>query len=125
MSAICHGVQLFADTKNADGKSVLHDVGTTALPGIMESSVYHGTRLLLGDYYKAYGHGSPNVETIVRNALDDPSTQWFSSASLITPFVVEDKVHNYTSGRWPGDSALLAEKTIEMVRAATADGANT
>ncbi|KAH9810509.1 class I glutamine amidotransferase-like protein [Teratosphaeria destructans] len=115
--AICHGVQVLAHAKTADGISVLHNVATTALPGITESSVYHGTRLVLGDYYKTYGGNSPTVETVVRKALKSPNKQWLCSAILTSPFVVEDKFHNYISGRWPGDAEVLSRKTIEMARA--------
>ncbi|KAF2771552.1 class I glutamine amidotransferase-like protein [Teratosphaeria nubilosa] len=114
--AICHGVQLLAHATTADGISVLHNVATTALPGIAESSVYHGTRLVLGDYYKTYGASSPTVQTVVRKALKIPNKQWLCSAILTSPFVVEDKFHNYISGRWPGDAELLSRKTIEMAR---------
>ena len=63
--AICHGVMALCEGKTADGKSVLHDATTTALPGTMEGVAYHGTRLFLGDYYKTYGAGSETVEEYV------------------------------------------------------------
>jgi len=65
VAAICHGVQTVSAACLPDGRSVLHDVTTTALPGAMESSIYWLTRPFLGDYYKTYGKGSENVETIV------------------------------------------------------------
>jgi hypothetical protein len=66
VAAICHGVQVVSAATLPDGKSVLHDVTTTALPGAMESSIFWLTRPFLGDYYKTYGKGTDNVETIVR-----------------------------------------------------------
>jgi putative intracellular protease/amidase len=65
VAAICHGVQVLSAAKLPEGKSVLHDVTTTALPGAMESSIFWLTRPFLGDYYKTYGKGTENVETIV------------------------------------------------------------
>lgn len=115
-AAICHGVQALAHAKGADGKSVLYEVNTTALPGIFENSAYHGTRLFLGDYYKTYGAGTANVENIVREALKDPAKQWKSSANPSSPFVVDNEGWSYLSGRWPGDAPLLSERTIEMVK---------
>lgn len=114
--AICHGVQALAHTVGKDGKSVIHDVNTTALPGSFENAAYFGTRLVLGDYYKTYGAGTANVENVVKNALDDPAKQWKSSANPGTPFVVENEAWNYLSGRWPGDAPLLAEKVVNLVK---------
>jgi hypothetical protein len=85
VGAICHGVQVLAASKitSPDGKvtgqSVLHDATTTALPGMMESSIFWMTRLWLGDYYKTYGAGTANVETVVRGVLDDAGSQYRSS----------------------------------------------
>jgi putative intracellular protease/amidase len=85
VGAICHGVQVLAASKitSPDGKvtgqSVLHDTTTTALPGMMESSIFWMTRLWLGDYYKTYGAGTANVETVVRGVLDDAGSQYRSS----------------------------------------------
>jgi putative intracellular protease/amidase len=67
IAAICHGVMVLSETGGPDGKSVLHEAETTALPGKMESGVFWGTRMFLGDYYKTYGAGSDNVETSVRS----------------------------------------------------------
>jgi putative intracellular protease/amidase len=86
VAAICHGVQVLAATHLPDGKSVLHDVTTTALPGFMEGSIFWMTRLFLGDYYKTYGAGTDNVETFVRKKLDDPRKQYFNSLGF-TPLV--------------------------------------
>jgi putative intracellular protease/amidase len=116
-AAVCHGVQVLAHAKDSTGKSVLHDVATTALPGIFESSAYQSTRLFLGDYYKTYGAGSPNVEDYVKEALDAPSEQWRSSANPATPFVVEDEQYNYLSGRWPGDAEALAKRVVALMNA--------
>jgi hypothetical protein len=69
VAAICHGVQVLSAATLSDGKSVLHDVTTTALPGAMESSIYWLTCSFLGDYYKTYGKGTDNVETVVRTCF--------------------------------------------------------
>ncbi|KAK5121457.1 hypothetical protein LTR85_005290 [Meristemomyces frigidus] len=114
-AAICHGVQVLANSTGLSGKSVLQYVTTTALPGLMESAAYQSTRLFLGDYYKTYGAGTANVEDFVKKSLNDPSKQWRSSANPALPFVVEDEGHNYLSGRWPGDAQLLAEKVVRLV----------
>jgi putative intracellular protease/amidase len=73
VAAICHGVQVLAETKDKDGKSIICDVKTTALPHVMEEGIFNATRLFLGDYYKTYGAGTPSVQTIVTNALNDTS----------------------------------------------------
>lgn len=65
VAAICHGVQTISAATLPDGKSVLHDATTTALPGAMESGIFWLTYPFLGDYYKTYGKGTDNVETIV------------------------------------------------------------
>ena len=115
--AICHGVQLLAHSVDStSGKSVLAGVQTTALPGSFEDLAYHGTKLVLGDYYKTYGAGTANVEDIVKKTLNNPETQWKSSSSMLAPFIVQDPTWNYISGRWPGDAPLLAEKIVEMVK---------
>ena len=68
VAAICHGVQTLSAATLPDGKSVLHDATTTALPGTMESGIFWATRAFLGDYYKTYGKGTDNVEDIVSTA---------------------------------------------------------
>lgn len=73
LAAICHGVQVLASSSYPDGKSVIHDVETTALPSAFEQSVFQATRLFLGDYYKTYGASSPPVQEIVTSKLDNPS----------------------------------------------------
>lgn len=114
-AAVCHGVQLLAHAKTAEGVSVLHDVETTTLPGIFETSVYATTRLFLGDYYKTYGGGTDNVATIVQASLDDSTAQFKSSIDTTRPFVVEDKKYRYISARWPGDAEEMGKKIIEAL----------
>jgi len=84
LAAICHGVQVLATASLPDGKSVMHDAKTTALPAIMEQGIYHATKLFLGDYYKTYGAGTDSVEEIVKKRLDDRS-QFAGSANPATP----------------------------------------
>ena len=78
ISAICHGVMVLSETSGADGKCIIHDATTTALPAMFEQSIFWGTRLVLGDYYKTYGAGSESVEQSVTKRLDQ-STQFRSS----------------------------------------------
>ena len=73
VAAICHGVQVLAMAKNEDGKSVICETKTTALPAMMEQSIFQATRLFLGDYYKTYGAGTDPVEKVVADSLNDPS----------------------------------------------------
>ncbi|PVI06404.1 class I glutamine amidotransferase-like protein [Periconia macrospinosa] len=115
VAAVCHGVQVLSKAKYADtGKSVLHDVTTTALTSFMEQSIYQATRLFLGDYYKTYGAGTPSVEEYVRRELDDPDTQFKSSMSF-APFVVKDDKYNYISARFPGDVEEFGKAVVEAV----------
>jgi putative intracellular protease/amidase len=65
VAAVCHGVQVLSQTDGADGKSVIHECVTTALPTRFEQVAFWGTRAFLGDYYKTYGAGSDNVEESV------------------------------------------------------------
>lgn len=116
LAAICHGVQVLAAATYHDGKSVLHDVETTALIGLMEQGIFQATRLFLGDYYKTYGAGTPSVQQIVTDKLDKP--EQFKSSLSSSPFVVEDPTYNYLSARFPPDAAELAKRTIEMVKKA-------
>lgn len=84
LAAICHGVQVLAmASREDDGKSVLHDVKTTALPAFMEQGIFHATKLFLGDYYKTYGAGTDSVETIVKKKLSDPAQ--FASSTSFSP----------------------------------------
>ena len=65
IAAICHGVLAVSEATYDDGKSLLHNVATTTLPGTFESGIYQTTKIFLGDYYKTYGAGSENVEDMV------------------------------------------------------------
>lgn len=119
VGAVCHGVMVLsssvypAGTSNA-GKSVLHDVDTTALPATFEKVAYYGTKLWLGDYYKTYGAGSENVQDSVTKVLDDKSQ--FKNYVGMSPFVVEDKRYRYVSARFPGDAKLLSKKLVQLVK---------
>ncbi|CAJ2508538.1 Uu.00g135640.m01.CDS01 [Anthostomella pinea] len=113
VAAVCHGVMVLAESKDATGRSVLRDCVTTALPAKFEQLAYWGTRAFLGDYYKTYGHGSENVEESVTKVLGNPA-QWKTSMNL-GAFVVEDEQHNYISARYPGDVEMLAEESIKLL----------
>ncbi|KAE9369943.1 class I glutamine amidotransferase-like protein [Stipitochalara longipes BDJ] len=115
VAAICHGVMVLSETQDAEGKSIIHECDTTALPARFEQVAFWGTRAFLGDYYKTYGVGSDDVEVSVRKRLDDPAKQYKNSLSL-SPFIVQDQKYNYLSGRFPNDARLLAEKTIDLVK---------
>jgi putative intracellular protease/amidase len=65
VAAVCHGVMVLSQTEGADGKSIIHECVTTALPARFEQVAFWGTRAFLGDYYKTYGSGSENVEDSV------------------------------------------------------------
>lgn len=65
MAAVCHGVMVLSETEGKDGKSVIHECVTTALPARFEQVAFWGTRAFLGDYYKTYGVGSDDVEVSV------------------------------------------------------------
>ena len=68
VAAICHGVMVLANSKDAEGRSVIRECLTTTLPSKMEQAAYWGTRAFLGDYYKTYGAKSEDVEQAVRYA---------------------------------------------------------
>lgn len=85
VAAICHGPQALANATRADGKSVLHDCTTTGLPSMMEQSIFHATRLVLGDYYKTYGAGTDSVQTAITKKLGDPSQ--YKSSMGTAPYV--------------------------------------
>lgn len=146
LAAICHGVQILAFTPSlssstqsyplaldsahiepqvaSEYKSVIHDCRTTAFPGFMETAIYQATRLFLGDYFKTYGGGSPNVEDYVKCGLDNPEAQFDAgpgvlSGRLTQPFIVEDDRYRYVSGRFQPDAERLAQRAVEMVRAAS------
>lgn len=65
IAAVCHGVMVLSESKDATGRSVIHDCITTALPSQFEKTAYWGTRAFLGDYYKTFGHGSEDVQQSV------------------------------------------------------------
>jgi putative intracellular protease/amidase len=115
IAAIGQSILPLARAKMADGKSVLHDATTTCLPDIFEDIAFWVTRPLLGDYYKTYGPGFTEVEREVKEALEDPDTQ-FKSSRLPGAWCVEGPKYNYISGRWPGDSRILAEETVKLVK---------
>ena len=85
LAAICHGVQILASASHSDGKSLIQDVQTTALPHAMEQGIFQATRLFLGDYYKTYGAGTPSVLEIVTKALEKPSQ--FKNSLSPSPYV--------------------------------------
>ncbi|KIX02809.1 uncharacterized protein Z518_08752 [Rhinocladiella mackenziei CBS 650.93] len=117
IAAICHGVQILAMASTNEGKSVLHDVQTTALPALMEQGIFYTTRLFLGDYYKTYGAGTDPVEEIVRKRLSE--RRQFASSIRPTPFVALDPKYNYLSARFPPDAKTLAKKAVAMVNEVT------
>ena len=80
VAAICHGVMVLSESSLPDGKSVLHDATTTALPGFMEQSIFWGTRLFLGDYYKVrtFWKCSSLCCTNSRAARRSPGTRYCS-----------------------------------------------
>ncbi|KAG9228906.1 class I glutamine amidotransferase-like protein [Amylocarpus encephaloides] len=120
VAAVCHGVMVLSETEGHDGRSVIHECETTALPTRFEQAAFWGTRVWLGGYYKTYGVGSENVEESVTKKLDDP--RQFQRSLGMGPFVVEDKKYNYLSGRFPNDAQLLAERTIALVQGTLASG---
>jgi len=65
VAAVCHGVMVLSETEGKDGKSVIHECVTTALPARFEQVAFWVTRAFLGDYYKTYGVGSDDVEVSV------------------------------------------------------------
>lgn len=81
VAAICHGVMVLSESSLPDGKSVIHDATTTALPGFMEQSIFWATRAFLGDYYKTYGARSESVQASVEKRLDNPKKQYYNSLS--------------------------------------------
>ncbi|GAM86910.1 hypothetical protein ANO11243_049310 [Dothideomycetidae sp. 11243] len=115
LAAICHGVQVLAHATDKKGKSLIHDVETTALMGTMETSIFWVTRPFLGDYYKTYGAGTPSVEESVKAKLDSPETQWKGNLSP-TPFTHRDPKLRYISARFPPDAEKLAKEAVEMVK---------
>jgi putative intracellular protease/amidase len=116
VAAICHGVLAVARATDEHGRSVLHDRRTTCLPKYMERAAYLLTFWKLGRYYRTY---PAYVEEEVRAALAAPDQFERGPRTLIArgtrdddgpAFVVEDGA--YVSGRWPGDSYLVAKRFI-------------
>ena len=125
LAAICHGVQVLAFTPDPEimDKSILHACRTTALPSFMESTIYTMTSPFLGDYYKTYGKGTPDVEEYVKKGLDEPEQQFVQGPKwwgMRTPMTVEDDAYRYVSGRFPPDAAKVAQRAVEMVKEARA-----
>ncbi|KND89031.1 Uncharacterized protein C14C4.04 [Tolypocladium ophioglossoides CBS 100239] len=112
VGAVCHGVMVLSEAKDAEGRSVLHGCTTTTLPARFEQLAFWGTRVFLGDYYKTYGACSKDVEDLVRKELADPAH--LKSSLIPTPFVVEDENFNYISARFPGDVRLMFEKLVNL-----------
>jgi hypothetical protein len=73
---------VLSETKRSDGKSVIYECDTTALPARFEQVAYWGTRLFLGNYYKTYGAGSDDVEVSVRKNLAEPEKQYKNSLGM-------------------------------------------
>ncbi|KAH9890797.1 class I glutamine amidotransferase-like protein [Xylariomycetidae sp. FL2044] len=113
IAAVCHGVMVLSETRAADGRSILRDCLTTALPARFEQGVYWATRPLLGDYYKTFGHGSESVEESVTKILGNPAQ--FRSSLNPGGFIVEDEQYNYISARYPGDAELFAEEIMKLL----------
>ena len=65
VAAVCHGVMVLSETQGENGKSIIHECVTTALPARFEQVAYFGTKVFMGDYYKTYGAGSDDVEAAV------------------------------------------------------------
>ncbi len=127
VAAICHGVLMLARAHDAHGgASVLQGRKTTCLPKYMERSAYLATFWKLGRYYRTY---PAYVEDEVRAALADPAAQFQRGPRTLSArgtrdddrpaFVVEDG--NYVSGRWPGDSYLLARHFIARLEGSSSD----
>ncbi|HTJ41942.1 MAG TPA: type 1 glutamine amidotransferase domain-containing protein [Kofleriaceae bacterium] len=118
VGAICHGVLVLARAGVLSGKR------TTCLPKYMERSAYLATFWRLGRYYRTY---DLYVEDEVKAALANED-DFVRGPRVMSKrgtrdddthaFVVEDGA--YVSGRWPGDSYLIAKKMIERLGAAHA-----
>ena len=121
IAAICHGVLLLARTRDeSSGRSLLHGRRSTCLPKYMEGLAWGLSFWKLGRYYRTY---PAYVEDEVRAALADPAQQFVRGKRTTTArgtrdddgpaFVVEDG--RYVSGRWPGDSWLVARKFAALL----------
>ncbi|OTB00754.1 hypothetical protein M426DRAFT_323997 [Hypoxylon sp. CI-4A] len=112
VGAVCHGVMVLSESKDASGNSVIRDCNTTSLPAKFEQAAFWGTRAILGDYYKTFGKDSANTEESVKKVLADPAQ--FKASLNPGPFIVEDEQYNYISARYPGDAELFAEEIIKL-----------
>jgi putative intracellular protease/amidase len=121
VAAICHGVLVLARSLDpVTGQSVLRGQRTTCLPKYMERSAYLLTFWKLGTYYRTYPE---YVEDEVRAAAGDSFVRGPRTLTARgtrdddgPAFVVEEG--RYVSGRWPGDSYLLAKRFITRLDAA-------
>jgi putative intracellular protease/amidase len=110
VAAICHGPLVAARA------GVLAGVRTTCLPRYMEAIAWGITAWKLGSYYRTYpeyvqdevvrlgGRFERGPLELLRRGTDTDDRP---------AFVVEDG--RYLSGRWPGDSYLLATRLLERL----------
>lgn len=68
VGAVCHGVMVLSEAKDAEGRCAIRECTTTALPARFEQIAFWGTRAFLGDYYKTYGANSDDVEIAVSSS---------------------------------------------------------
>lgn len=121
VGAICHGVLCLARARTTTGASVLAGRRTTCLPKYMERSAYLLTFWKLGKYYRTYpAYVEDEVKASLANHVDfvrGPRTLTARGTRDDdgAAFVVEDG--RYLSGRWPGDSYLLAKRFIQRLDA--------
>ena len=120
VAAICHGVIVAARSTDPNtGKSVIHDLKTTALLKSQELAAYNLTRLWMGDYYLTYPDTTveDEVKSVIsdhRNFLQGPTPVLRDSLNhLDRGFVVKDR--NYLSARWPGDVHKLSLELVKMM----------
>jgi len=113
IAAICHGVVALARAKDQDGRSVLWNATTTALPVHMERTAYFATAPFLGDYYRTY---TEYVADEVKNALADPKQYKSGGVLNMKPYVVVDPTYYYVSARFPGDAELFGETFLKMLK---------
>jgi len=113
---ICHGVLLFARTKDThSGRALLHGRATTGLPGYLETLVVTITRPLLGDYYRTYPNATVEEEACAADAdWRRGPLNLLGNTAREAAFVVQDG--HYYSARWPGDAELLALKLVAALR---------
>jgi hypothetical protein len=65
VAAICHGVMVLSESKDATGQSIIANCTTTTLPAFFERFIFWTTWPILGSYYKTYGAWSENTATSV------------------------------------------------------------